>query len=33
MVWQTTIRRDDGRLCAVVSQTQLMMEAKAAPAE
>ena len=33
MVWQTTIRRDDGRLCAVVSQTQLMMETKAAPAE
>lgn len=32
MVWQTTIRRDDGRLCAVVSQTQLMMEPKAAPA-
>jgi uncharacterized protein (TIGR00369 family) len=26
MVWQTTIRREDGRLCAVVSQTQLMME-------
>ena len=33
MVWQTTIRRDDGRLCAIVSQTQLMMEAKAAAAE
>ena len=33
MVWQTTIRREDGRLCAVVSQTQLMMEAKAKPAE
>jgi uncharacterized protein (TIGR00369 family) len=33
MVWQTTIRRDDGRLCAVVSQTQLMMETKATPAE
>lgn len=31
MVWQTTIRREDGRLCAVVSQTQLMMESKAAP--
>jgi uncharacterized protein (TIGR00369 family) len=28
MVWQTTIRRADGRLCAVVSQTQLMMEPK-----
>lgn len=25
MVWQTTIRREDGRLCAVVSQTQLML--------
>ena len=32
MVWQTTIRREDGRLCAIVSQTQLMMEPKAAPA-
>jgi uncharacterized protein (TIGR00369 family) len=32
MVWQTLIRREDGRLCAVVSQTQLMMEAKAPPA-
>jgi 1,4-dihydroxy-2-naphthoyl-CoA hydrolase len=28
MVWQTTIRLEDGRLCAVVSQTQLMREAK-----
>jgi uncharacterized protein (TIGR00369 family) len=28
-VWQTMVRREDGRLCAVVSQTQLMMEAKA----
>lgn len=28
MVWQTMIRRDDGRLCAVVSQTQLMMDPK-----
>lgn len=26
MVWQTSIRREDGRLCAVVSQTQLMMD-------
>lgn len=26
MVWQTSIRREDGRLCAVVSQTQLLME-------
>jgi uncharacterized protein (TIGR00369 family) len=31
MVWQTTIRREDGRLCAVVSQTQLVMEPKAQP--
>lgn len=28
MVWQTMIRREDGRLCAVVSQTQLLMEPK-----
>jgi uncharacterized protein (TIGR00369 family) len=28
MVWQTMIRREDGRLCAVVSQTQLMMAPK-----
>jgi hypothetical protein len=32
MVRQTTIRREDARLCAIVSQTQLMMEPKAAPA-
>jgi uncharacterized protein (TIGR00369 family) len=32
MVWQTTIRREDGRLCAIVSQTQLMMESKGAGA-
>jgi uncharacterized protein (TIGR00369 family) len=25
MVWQTSIRREDGRLCAVVLQTQLVM--------
>ncbi len=31
MVWQTSIRRDDGRLCAVVSQTQLVMGPKAPP--
>lgn len=31
MVWQTTIRREDGRLCAVVSQTQLMMEPRPQP--
>lgn len=29
MVWQTSIRAPDGRLCAVVTQTQLVM----APAE
>jgi uncharacterized protein (TIGR00369 family) len=28
MVWQTMIRREDGRLCAVVSQTQLMLPPK-----
>jgi len=33
MVWQTTIRREDGRPCAIVSQTQLMMESKPAPAQ
>jgi 1,4-dihydroxy-2-naphthoyl-CoA hydrolase len=32
MVWQTTLRREDGRTCALVLQTQLMMEPKAAPA-
>jgi uncharacterized protein (TIGR00369 family) len=31
MVWQTSIRREDGRLCAVVSQTQLVMGPKAPP--
>jgi uncharacterized protein (TIGR00369 family) len=30
MVWQTSIRREDGRLCAVVSQTQLLMESRTA---
>jgi uncharacterized protein (TIGR00369 family) len=25
MVWQTTIRGEDGRLCAVVTQTQLVL--------
>jgi uncharacterized protein (TIGR00369 family) len=30
MVWQTSIRREDGRLCAVVSQTQLVMQPKGA---
>jgi hypothetical protein len=26
MVWQTSIRRMDGKLCAVVTQTQLVIE-------
>ncbi|HUR87463.1 MAG TPA: PaaI family thioesterase [Ramlibacter sp.] len=26
-VWQTSIRRDDGKLCAVVTQTQLIIPA------
>lgn len=30
MVWQTTIRREDGRTCAVVLQTQLVMAPKSA---
>ena len=30
MVWQTSIRREDGRLCAVVLQTQLVMQPKPA---
>lgn len=29
-VWQTSIRREDGRLCAVVIQTQLVMAPKSA---
>jgi 1,4-dihydroxy-2-naphthoyl-CoA hydrolase len=29
MVWQTSIRNADGKLCAVVSQTQLVLEAPA----
>jgi uncharacterized protein (TIGR00369 family) len=28
MVWQTSIRREDGRLCALVLQTQLVMAPK-----
>ncbi len=28
MVWQTRITRNDGRLCALVTQTQLVMEKK-----
>jgi uncharacterized protein (TIGR00369 family) len=31
MVWQTSIRREDGRLCALVLQTQLVMEPRTAP--
>jgi 1,4-dihydroxy-2-naphthoyl-CoA hydrolase len=27
MVWQTQIRREDGRLCAVVTQTQMVLPA------
>jgi len=26
MVWQTRITRGDGRLCAIVTQTQLVLE-------
>ena len=29
MVWQTSIRNADGRLCAVVTQTQLVLDAAA----
>jgi uncharacterized protein (TIGR00369 family) len=29
MVWQTTIRSAEGKLCAVVTQTQLVLEGKA----
>ena len=29
MVWQTTIRNADGKLCAIVTQTQLVMDAVA----
>lgn len=28
MVWQTKITRNDGRLCAIVTQTQLVLEKK-----
>jgi uncharacterized protein (TIGR00369 family) len=28
MVWQTRITRGDGRLCALVTQTQLVLESK-----
>ncbi len=30
MVWQTTVRSEDGRLCAVVTQTQLVLDAEGA---
>ena len=29
MVWQTRITRRDGRLCAIVTQTQMVLEKKA----
>ena len=29
MVWQTTIRNAEGKLCAVVTQTQLVLDAPA----
>jgi 1,4-dihydroxy-2-naphthoyl-CoA hydrolase len=29
MVWQTRITRGDGRLCAIVTQTQLVLDRKA----
>jgi 1,4-dihydroxy-2-naphthoyl-CoA hydrolase len=29
MVWQTRITRGDGRLCAVVTQTQMVLKARA----
>ncbi len=29
MVWQTRITRGDGRLCAIVPQTQMVLEKKA----
>jgi uncharacterized protein (TIGR00369 family) len=28
MVWQTRVTRNDGRLCALVTQTQMVLEAK-----
>jgi 1,4-dihydroxy-2-naphthoyl-CoA hydrolase len=27
MVWQTSIKSDDGKLCAVITQTQLVLDA------
>ena len=32
MVWQTLVRNADGKLCAVVTQTQLVIDAPASPA-
>jgi 1,4-dihydroxy-2-naphthoyl-CoA hydrolase len=32
MVWQTSIRNQEGKLCAVVTQTQLILDAPTAPA-
>ena len=29
MVWQTRVTRGDGRLCAIVTQTQMVLEKKA----
>jgi uncharacterized protein (TIGR00369 family) len=29
MVWQTSITNEQGRLCAVVTQTQLVLQGKA----
>ena len=26
MVWQTTVRNEDGKLCSVVTQTQLVLD-------
>jgi hypothetical protein len=28
MVWQTRITRNDGRLCAIVTQTQMVLDPK-----
>jgi len=30
MVWQTAVRADNGRLCALVTQTQLVLAPRAA---
>jgi 1,4-dihydroxy-2-naphthoyl-CoA hydrolase len=31
MVWQTTIRNGQGKLCSVITQTQLVLDSPAAP--